>query len=78
MYEIVFPPERDLFWRAVKWENFTDNQYSKWATQTLRKVTHNAQKMKFSIKDFFSNCDQNQQFPADLVTFTEETLKEIY
>ena len=74
MYEIVFPPERDLFWRAVKWENFTDNQYSKWATQTLRKVTHNAQKMKFSIKDFFSNCDQSQQFPADLVTFTEETL----
>ena len=27
--------------------------------------------MKFSIKDFFSKFDQIQ-FPADLVTFTEE------
>ena len=32
-----------------------------------------AQKMKFSIKDFFSKCDQIQ-FPADLVTFTEQIL----
>ena len=32
-----------------------------------------AQKMKFSIKDFFSKCDL---FPADLVTFTEEILNE--
>ena len=30
---------------------------------------YTAQKMKFSIKDFFSKCDQ-----ADLVTFTEEIL----
>ena len=30
--------------------------------------------MKFPIKDFFSKCDQNSQFPADLVTFTEEIL----
>ena len=29
---------------------------------------HTAQKMKFSIKDFFSKCDQIQ------VTFTEEIL----
>ena len=29
------------------------------------------QKMIFSIKDFFSKCDQ---FPANLVTFTEEIL----
>ena len=29
-----------------------------------------APKMKFSIKDFFSKCDQT----ADLVTFTEEIL----
>ena len=39
---------------------------------------HTAQKMKFFIKDFFSKCDQirrpNPQFPADLVTFTEQTL----
>ena len=31
-----------------------------------------AQKMKFSIKDFFSRCDQN--FPVDLVILTEEIL----
>ena len=31
-----------------------------------------AQKMKFSIKDFFSKCDQIRS--ADLVTFTEEIL----
>ena len=30
-----------------------------------------AQKMKFSIKNFFSKCDQ---FLADLITFTEEIL----
>ena len=29
--------------------------------------------MKFSIKDFFSKCDQIRGKPADLVTFTEET-----
>ena len=32
--------------------------------------TRTAQKMKFSIKDFFRKCDQT----ADLVTFTEEIL----
>ena len=32
------------------------------------------QKMIFSIKYFFGKCDQNPQFPADLVTFTEEIL----
>ena len=30
--------------------------------------------MKFSIKDFFSKCDPSLQFPADLVTFTEDIL----
>ena len=34
----------------------------------LSNYTDIAQKMKFSIKDFFSKCDQ------DLVTFTEEIL----
>ena len=29
-------------------------------------------KMKSSIKDFFSKCDQTRRFPPDLVTFTEE------
>ena len=33
-----------------------------------------AQKMKFSIKDFFSKCDQIRRIPADLVLFTEEIL----
>ena len=28
------------------------------------------------MKDFFSKCDQNPQFPADLITFTEEILNE--
>ena len=38
------------------------------------------QKMKFSINDFFSKCDQkkvkgkSKKFPANLVTFTEEIL----
>ena len=31
-----------------------------------------AQKMKFSITDFFSKCDQIGSFPADLIIFTEE------
>ena len=30
--------------------------------------------MKFSIKDFFSNCDQTRSLTADMVIFTEETL----
>ena len=34
-------------------------------------TTNTAQKMKFSIKDSFSKCDQ---IPPDLVTFTEEIL----
>ena len=36
---------------------------------------HNTgQKMKLSIKDFFSKCEI-PQFTTDLVTFTEEILK---
>ena len=38
--------------------------------QTDQMVT--AQKKKFSIKDFFSKCDQET---VNLVTFTEEILK---
>ena len=33
-----------------------------------------AQKMKFSINDFFSKCDQIRRKLQDLVTFTEEIL----
>ena len=42
------------------------------ATYISRQCT--AQKTKFSIKDFFSKCDQIRRFFADLVTFTEEIL----
>ena len=35
-----------------------------------KRICNTAQKMKFSIKDFFSKCDQIRRF-ADLVTFTE-------
>ena len=45
--------------------------------RNLRKSIYNEQKMKFFIKDFFSKCDQIcsfLQFPADLVSFTENTL----
>ena len=51
---------------------------SRWFPNTVSKLAYeglirlyNAQKMKFSIKDFFSKCDQIRKFPADLVTFTE-------
>ena len=38
-------------------------------------LIYTAQKMKFSIKDFFSNCGFGHiQETADLVTFTEEIL----
>ena len=43
-----------------------------------RFLNYTAQKMKFSIKDFFSKCDQIRrkilQFPADLIPFTEKAL----
>ena len=32
--------------------------------------------MKFSIKNFFSKCDQIHSFLTNLVTFTEEILNE--
>ena len=40
----------------------------------LNVLNYTAQKMKSSIKDFFSKCDQIPQFPTDLITFTEEIL----
>ena len=36
-------------------------------------LQNTAQKVEFSIIDFFSKCDQIQ-FPTDLVTFTKEIL----
>ena len=41
---------------------------------SLIDITHTAQNMKFSIKDFFSKCVQIPQETADLVAFTEEIL----
>ena len=38
----------------------------------MKGVTSTAQKMKFSMKEFFSKCEQIRT--ADLVTFTEEIL----
>ena len=38
-------------------------------------LIHTEQKMKFSIKDFSSKCDEISS-TADLVTFTEEILNE--
>ena len=38
-----------------------------------RNISDSAQKMKFSIKDFFSKYDQ-PLFLGDLITFTEEIL----
>ena len=40
----------------------------------LPKAKSTAQKMEFSIKDFFSKSDQIRKKPVDLVTFTEEIL----
>ena len=34
----ISPPGRDLFWQAVRWENFERSQYSKWVTSTWRKL----------------------------------------
>ena len=46
--------------------------------QLMQKIYwYTAKKMKFSIKDFFTKCDQIRsflRFPAGLVTFTEEIL----
>ena len=38
----------------------------------LPKINNTAQKMKFSIMDFFGTCDKIRRESADLVTFTEE------
>ena len=41
-------------------------------SENIHCVKYTAQKMKFSIKDFFSKCDQIRR--KLLVTFTEEIL----
>ena len=48
--------------------------YNNWKT-VATSGTVTAQKMKFSIKNFFSKCDQIwKQETADLVAFAEEIL----
>ena len=44
------------------------------STINQKMLINAAQKMKLSIKDFFSKCEQTMQFPLDLVTFAEEIL----
>ena len=39
-------------------------------------VFYTVQKMRFSIKDFSSKCDQIRSFQTDLLIFTEEILHE--
>ena len=46
-------------WKSFRFQNI-------FKEELLGEVPNNAQKMKFSIKDFFSKCDQ--------ITFTEEIL----
>ena len=61
-----------LFEKAVKY--LLGNCYFKLANKIFRQVIWipiTAQKMKFSIKDFFNKF---LQFAADLVTFTKEIL----
>ena len=42
---------------------------------SVKIFSNTAQKMKFSVKNFFSKCDQIwKQETADLVAFTEEIL----
>ena len=46
------------------------NRYPFWFNFQI--ICSTAQKMKFSINDFFSKCEPNPQETADLVTFTEK------
>ena len=52
---------------------FRDYQRFDFSFKRHYKKQKQKKNMKFSIRDFFSKCFQ---FPADLVTFTEEILKE--
>ena len=62
-----FSPSTKLFPRQFLSLKTFRNKYSHWEEFCA------AQKMKFSIKDFFCKCDQPRE-TADLVTFTEKIL----
>ena len=51
----ISPPGRDLFWQAVRWENFERSQYSKWVTQTWRKMASNTVLLYLKILVFDSD-----------------------
>ena len=51
----ISPPGRDLFWQAVRWENFERSQYSKWVTQTWRKMASNTVLLYLKILAFDSD-----------------------
>ena len=55
-----------------KINNFVTTQYATAIFYPFQ-LTYTAEKMNFSINDFFSKCDQIQE-TADLFTFTEEIL----
>ena len=55
-----------MLYHYIKWFIFKNSHHWKW--------TYTALNIKFSIKDFFSKCDQIRSFLADLVTFTKEIL----
>ena len=46
------------------------------STNCFLGILYTAQEKKFSIKDFFSKCNQNPQFPGNWVIFTEKILME--
>ena len=77
LFCIVAPQHTYRGWLTVAAENLLRNTTTKINQLILNFLMVNitAQKMKFSIKDFFSKCDQNLvTFTEDLVTFTEEIL----
>ena len=63
-------PKKISGWLLRKWPN--NNIKASFKSLLMKGVTSTAQKMKFSMKDFFSKCEQIRT--ADLVTFTEEIL----
>ena len=59
----------------VKWKG-CDSYFNSWIDKKKYRYINTAQKMKFSIKNPYELMWPNPQFPADLVTLTEEILKE--
>ena len=62
-----------MFWIEHEWwERKEWNMDQKWIKYVQLQITFTAQKMKFSIKDFFSKCDQICSFHflfSDCISF---------